>query len=292
MDEKLKYYISKTKNIAMLFYWRFVSFIYFFNTKDKLGSIIKKNREYIDSIDTFITPEQYKKNDYGIPGNIYKNIDKPINNNPTYSDLIIFLMSQFSKKNITYLEIGVSVMKNFMQINNHLRDSTLVAYDINEIINTFSKNFEISKDINTKLFLSNLNNNIIYYYQGDVLSLDDTSDFSNILNLKYDFVMSDAMHTKEGIVSEFKNIIEGKLSDEFILYYDDLDFPELEEAAKNSFNQLSEKFDNLNFYTFWISGWVGQNEKMHKNGLITNMNIEQFLNEEKIKLPFFKKLSG
>ena len=122
MDEKLKYYISKTKNIATLFYWRFVSFIYFFNTKDKFASIIKKNREYIDSIDTFITPEQYKKNDYGIPGNIYKNIDKPINNNPTYIDLIIFLMSQFSKKNITYLEIGVSVMKNFMQINNHLRD--------------------------------------------------------------------------------------------------------------------------------------------------------------------------
>ena len=41
MDEKLKYYISKTKNIATLFYWRLFH-LYIFNTKDKFGSIIKE----------------------------------------------------------------------------------------------------------------------------------------------------------------------------------------------------------------------------------------------------------
>ena len=82
------------------------------------------------------------------------------------------------------------------------------------------------------------------------------------------------------------------LSEEFILYYDDLDFPELEEAAKNIFNKLTKRYENLYFYTFWISGWVGQNEKMHKNGFITNINVEQYLSEAKIKLPFFKKLSS
>ena len=260
--------------------------------KNKLVSIIKENRKFLNSIDTFITSKDYEKNDYGIPGNIFKNIDKPINNKPTYSDLIIFLTGCFNKKNINYLEIGVSVMKNFMQINNHLKEATLVAYDINEIVNTFSRNYKKSNYSNKNLFLSELNNNTLYYYQGDVLSLDDTKDFSNTLNLKYDFIMSDAMHTKEGIVSEFKNIIEDKLSDEFILYYDDLDFPELEDAAENNFYQLKKRYENLYFYTFWISGWVGQHEKMHKNGFITNINIEEYLKEEKIKLPFFKKLSA
>ena len=291
MNEKLKYYISKIRNIYRLVYWRLVALIYFSTTTDELASIIKENRKYLNSIDTFITPEEYEKNDYGIPGNIFKNIDKPINNNPTYSDLIIYLITRLNKKNVNYLEIGVSVMKNFMQINNYLKESTLVAYDINQIVNTFSTNFKKSNNLNKVLSQSDQSNKL-YYYQGDVLSVNDTSDFSRTLNLKYDFIMSDAMHTKEGIISEFNNIIEGNLSEEFILYYDDLDFPELEEAAKNIFNKLTKRYENLYFYTFWISGWVGQNEKMHKNGFITNINVEQYLSEAKIKLPFFKKLSS
>ena len=102
--------------------------------------------------------------------------------------------------------------------------------------------------------------------------------------------MSDAMHTKEGVIEEFKNLIIENLSNEFVLYYDDLDFPELEEAVIDNFSKLNSIYGNISLYTFWISGWVGQNEKMHKNGIITNINLEQILNENNIKLPFFKKI--
>ena len=125
----------------------------------------------------------------------------------------------------------------------------------------------------------------------DVLDKNNTSEFSDILDIKYDFVMSDAMHTKNGILSEFENIINTNLNDEFILYYDDLDFPELESAALENFNILNKNYENLNFYTFWISGWVGQNEKMHKNGFITNLDIEDYFKIKKVKLPFFKKIN-
>ena len=115
--------------------------------------------------------------------------------------------------------------------------------------------------------------------------------FKHHLNKKYDFVMSDAMHTKEGIISEYENIISGSLNSNFIIYYDDLDFPELLNAAKKIANDLSKNHQNLSFFTFWISGWVGNHEKMHKNGIISNLPIKDILKKEKIKLPFMREVN-
>jgi len=110
-----------------------------------------------------------------------------------------------------------------------------------------------------------------------------------IVNDNFNFVLSDAMHTAEGVLAEYENIIKQNLSDHFILYFDDLDFDELFETAEYVYKDLSSNRDHLNFYTFWINGWVGQNEKMHKNGIITSFNLEETLKRDNIKLPFFKK---
>ena len=100
------------------------------------------------------------------------------------------------------------------------------------------------------------------------------------------------MHaTFEPRISEYENIISGSLNSNFIIYYDDLDFPELLNAAKKIANDLSKNHQNLSFFTFWISGWVGNHEKMHKNGIISNLPIKDILKKEKIKLPFMREIN-
>ena len=46
---------------------------------------------------------------------------------------------------------------------------------------------------------------------------------------KFDFIFSDALHTPEAIRSEYELIIKDSLAENFIIYYDDLDFIGLEE---------------------------------------------------------------
>ena len=175
-----------------------------------------------------------------------------------------------------------------MQINENLKNSNLVAYDINEITNSFAGDFEL---LQPNLYKSINGENTLHFFKGDVLNKNDIKMFKHHLNKKYDFVMSDAMHTKEGIISEYENIISESLNSNFIIYYDDLDFPELLNAAKKIAKDLSKNHQNLSFFTFWISGWVGNYEKMHKNGIISNLPIIETLKKEKIKLPFMREIN-
>ena len=289
--KQIYYYSEKLYKYFELIYWYLVSRICLKHKSKKIMNVIKTNRIFLSTSENFLTEQNYEKNDYGIPLHIYKKINKKINNRLTYSDLVPVLLRFLKKENIKYLEIGVSVLKNYMQINNQIKNATLVAYDINKPVDVYKKLFNKVNNLNPKLKYSDTADNNLYYFQGDVLDKEDTSSFITLLNLKYDFVMSDAMHTKKGIISEFDNIIKNQLEEIFILYYDDLDFPGLQEAAYENYVKLLSQDENLNFYTFWISGWVGQHEKMHKNGIISNLDIETLLNKEKIRLPFFKKIS-
>ena len=55
---------------------------------------------------------------------MYHLINKPINNDITYVDLLTFLYSYLGKNKINYLEIGVSVLKTFFQMANFLERGT------------------------------------------------------------------------------------------------------------------------------------------------------------------------
>ena len=287
--KKTMYRFNKLYRIIEIYFFRLVGKVYKSRNK-KLQEIVSSNRDFLNSIDEFLSPEIYKSVDYGIPLHIYKEIDRKIDNSITYSDLIVYLLNTFNdQKTINYLEVGVSVMKNFMQINSALKGANLYVYDINPIVPLFSSQFEINNETNKKVFESTNGENKIIYFQGDVLSPRDQKKFGLIGNDNFNFVLSDAMHTAEGVLAEYENIIKQNLSDHFILYFDDLDFDELFETAEYVYKDLSSNRDHLNFYTFWINGWVGQNEKMHKNGIITSFNLEETLKRDNIKLPFFKK---
>ena len=96
--------------------------------------IIKKNRDTLSLVDNWIDEEAFKRSwfSYGVPDYIKKDIDKPINDSATYTDLIVYLSKKHFKK-INYLEIGVSVGKNFFQLLNAHSDSTFSGFDIEEL---------------------------------------------------------------------------------------------------------------------------------------------------------------
>jgi len=285
MNEQLKYYNSK---LVLLIKQKIQAthILFYKNTNKEFINIIRDNRLYLSSIETFLTEDQYKLNDYGIPRNLFEHIDKKINDYPTYSDLLIFISRNMDKEKINYLEIGVSVMKNYLQIANQFRNSLIVGFDNNEINPNFSKEFT---QLKPNHFTSEINENKLIYFIGDLLDEKDTDEFKNI-DEKYDLIFSDALHTKKGVMAEYRNIIKDSLSDTFVLYFDDLDFPDLMSASLEIFEDLKIQYDNLSFLTFDIHGWVGENEKFHRNGFITNIDFDKILKKKKIKLRNYKKI--
>ena len=254
---------------------------YYFNRNEELFKIITKNRNYLKTINKFLPEVHYSQNDYGVQKRIYNDLEKEIVRVPTYSDFLIFLINKLFKKNINYLEIGVSVLKNYLQINNGISDSNIVGFDINEINPNFKNLNEIQK-----------NNNNLMYFKGSVLNKNDAKVFNEFFVEKFDLIFSDALHEPEAIRSEFELIIKDNLKEKFLIYYDDLDFAgiedELEKIRKDIENHIDQK---INFYTLKIYGWIGQNEKLHKNGILTTYDLEDFLQLNNMKLYKFKTIN-
>tara|TARA_B110000444_G_scaffold257583_1_gene296341 strand:+ start:10597 stop:11475 length:879 start_codon:yes stop_codon:yes gene_type:complete len=289
MKEKFSYKFKKAREIIFLSFYDLIRSFYK-NKNTDFQEMIYKNRTIIDSKKTFLTKEDYDVNTYGIPGHIFTKIDKKINNFPTYSDLFLFFSSYLSEK-INYLEIGVSVLKNFVQLNANFESANLVAYDINPIAPSSKELFNNKMlESNSNIFYGSnkVNNNELIYFKGSVLDSDDTELFNSRIKHKYNFIFSDALHEPDAVMKEYQNIIKDNLDDEFILYFDDLDFEGLNLTVKNIFNDLKKSRDKIYFTTFYINGWIGQHEKLHKNGVISTINFYEILKREKIKLPLIK----
>jgi hypothetical protein len=284
--------LNKIKKRLNKTYWNFISFYFFRKLKPDFHEQVKKNREILTDLGILIDENEYELNDYGIPYKNFQFINQPINKYLCNIDLITILLTLFKKKEVNYLEIGVSIMKNFFVVENNFKNFNLFAYDINTIIGKHKNKFQ--KDSVVKnLFFSENTNNSLFYYVGDVLNEFQTMEFSSNINSKFDFIYSDALHTQEGVEAEFKNLIQNNLNHEFIIYYDDLDIdwdiPTVEDAVFNIFRKLKKVDKNVKLFTFWINGWLGQYESMHKNAIITNIDLENYLRTKKLKLPFFRK---
>lgn len=241
------------------------------------------NRKTLESVDNFIEENSYEaSNDlYGLPRNKIKHINKKINNYPTYTDLLTFFPKALNLKKVNYVEIGVSVLKNFYQISNSVEMATLYAFDINDINPSVSKKFEfINKDQNTLSF--KYKSNEIYYFKGDVFKNEDLINFSKLVG-KANIIFSDANHSPEGVIAEFDFLIKNILDTSFIIYYDDLN-KNIENAFENIVKNLSGKYPKIKAVSFLINGWLGQNEKMHRNGFITNTDFIEILESNRVNL--------
>jgi hypothetical protein len=204
------------------------------------------------------------------------------------------LLREFKKNNIIYLEIGTSVFKNFQQIENNLENATLYGYDMNELIPSIMDKYNLKQkeNINTgQNYYHSKGKNEIYYFKNNVLSKDGADIFKKLLDEKVNVIFSDALHSKEGILSEYKNIIKSNLSDNFYYYFDDLNMYDVEEGVNEIYKDLKSANPNIKYYSFWTYGWIGQYEKLHKIGLITTFDITKIFKKNSITLPLFKEIS-
>ncbi len=279
--ERFKYRYTKLLFLIVIklqFIYLYV--FYYLNKNTELLEIINKNRIYLKTINKFLSEDSYAQNDYGVQRRIYNNLEKEIVKIPTYSDLLIFFIKKLFENKVNYLEIGVSVLKNYLQINNGVSDSNIVGFDINDLNPNFINLNKIQK-----------NNNNLIYFKGNVLNEEDAQKFNEIFKDKFDLVFSDALHEPEAIRSEYELIIKNNLKNKFLVYYDDLDFVGIEDELGKIRKDLENHLDkSINFYTLNIYGWIGQHEKLHKNGILTTFDLEEILKLNNIKLFNFKKI--
>ncbi len=255
----------------------------------KLARIVFNNRKALKSIKSFRsgTLISKSKDNYGLTKKGYDLVDKNINLRLTYMDIIPYLCNYIGNE-IIYVEIGVSVLKNFYCIANNLTSSKLFAFDINTINPIIEEKFNYKKQLSNNSKSYEFNSNQITYIQGDVYNSGDLQELVD-LSQQANFIFSDADHTPEGLMSEYVNYYSKCLAENFIIYFDDIN-SEMFETFITIYKDIEKKLSNINAYTFAINGWFGENENLHKNGIITNLDIQSKLKTDRIKLKNFKKV--
>ena len=290
----LNYQFSKLKRKIHIIITKAITYFYKKKLPIELLSIMKKNRTFLKDIKEYLPKGEYddRDNNYGIQNYIFYNLTKEIDLFPTYTDVLTLLLGELNEKKIIYLEIGTSVFKNFQQIENNLENATLYGYDMNHLIPIVKDKYNLilKQNKNTgQNYYHSKGKNEIFYFKNDVLSKEGADTFKKLLDSKVDVVFSDALHSKEGVLSEYENIIKENLSNNFYYYFDDLNMYDVEEGVKEIYKDLKLRNQNIKYFSFWTYGWIGQYEKLHKIGVITTFDLNSIFKKKKITLPLFKE---
>jgi hypothetical protein len=253
-------------------------------TKSDLQQSILTNRNSLALVDNWIDDKAMAASyfNYGVPDFIKDKINKPIGDGITYTDLMLYIAKKYFGK-VDYLEIGVSLGKNFFQMLNALDDADLTCFDIEEINPVLAKRLEwvgktewdtpansIKKNrssLNTYRF----KDKNVRYLSGDVW---DSNSWARMEGNRFNMIFSDALHSPEAILFEFEMLVKYRLTAEkFVIVWDDL-----EGKMKNAFYKIARRYDETfnikDIYLLQVNGWIGENERPHAVGIISNFAIE------------------
>jgi hypothetical protein len=255
-----------------------------FNFEEKqMDEVIKQNRQSLNLIDNWIDDEAFKKSffNYGVPDFIKQDINKAINNSVTYSDIMLYISGKHFEK-INYLEIGVSVGKNFFQMLEAHHDSRFTGFDIEEINPvienrlTFRNKTEWPtpqgsiKKTNSSLKKFELKGMEVEYLCADVW---DENSWSKLEGNKFNIVFSDALHSAKAILFEFEMLVKyDLLDDKFVIIWDDL-IGKMKRAFFKIIKKYDRKYQIKDIYLLSINGWIGEHEDPHSVGVISNFSL-------------------
>ena len=92
-------------------------------------------------------------------------------------------------------------------------------------------------------------------------------------------------------MSEYNNLINNIMSDNFILYYDDLHYhkPRNENTdMTDAFFIIAEKYQkknpNIKVALVQVNGWLGNHEHKHTNGIITTLDLKEIFKSNNIDI--------
>lgn len=248
--------------------------------------LIEHNRATLRMVKKWIDDDVYQHSifQYGLPERLRPVIDLELGDDLTYTDVMSYL-SRFLEKPVNYLELGVSVGKNLLQMTNMLQHCSLTGFDIEEINPVLQGFFEKVGRVDTwhpqpgsmKTSASSLteyrhapNDNRLMYLSGDVF---DENAWRRLAGNKFNVIFSDAFHSPEALLLEHQMIQKYELLDEaeFIWVWDDLS-GEMPLAFLRIWSDLRQKHhlrrdDKL---LVAVNGWVPNDP--HPIGIITRLN--------------------
>jgi hypothetical protein len=243
-----------------------------------------KNRQALETVSDWIPESIFKGSyfNYGVPDFLKPIINLPVGDENTYTDIVSYYSRNMSKVN--YLELGVSVGKNFYQLLNRFQNSRLTAFDV-ENINPVLEGHLVKKEStqwdtmqgSMRLEKSTLTNytfgsNEAVYLAGDIW---DKNSWSKLEGNKYNIIFSDALHDPKALLWEYEMIKQFKLLDQkFMIIWDDLNHGLEESFYEIGMNMKRDhKLGKDNIILGKINGWCGMHEQKHDVGIVTNMNL-------------------
>lgn len=241
------------------------------------ATIVEANRRALQSVPQWIRPEDYESSraHYGCPPELVQWLDAPINDDLICTDLLA-MAAQLLNEPLNYLEIGVSVGKNFYAMSQALRRSLLVGLDWERFNPTLASRFRL---VHRQQPVSSYTTgrNMIRYVQGDLYR---EATWSALAGTRFQLVFSDASHHPAGLLKEFEMLRRHALLDpeRLFILWDDLD-PDPQGPMSQTFFQICEGLRELSggraakHFLLEVNGWLGQHEHRHTVGVFNTLGI-------------------
>ena len=238
-------------------------------------------QRWADNIDNSLwrygVPEMWSTGQQGLDRTTLDQIEPEV----TYTDLIGFVASQIEA--LTYLEIGVSVGKNFWQIVELFPDAEIFGLDVEEPNPSLTRLFERVETVwegpeqvvdtlsgnkatirLTHYHLHRKDGKPVTYVKGDQFSHETWAS----MKARFNFVFSDGVHSGRAVIDEFDHLKRSgllEISGQFAMYWDDLVNVEMQSAFERNARLLGEGRYSLHP----IHGTYGERRM---NGLFANFS--------------------
>lgn len=257
---------------------------------DKIESYKRLNRQALHSIPNWIDEEAFKSSlfNYGVHKHLWETLNKPINDETTYTDIITYLAGTYFDS-VDYLEIGVSVGKNIHQvINSPVPFNQIVGFEIERINPVLAKELEfVSEEVwlpngrgavnsndrdSTLSIFKNKNNVPVKYLSAD---LWNEYNWEKLSGNKFNVIFSDADHNPKAILHEFEMFNKyNLLADKFVIVWDDINGP-MDNAFRLIHRHNKNKHNILEYKLIRLRGWLGHNyHTKHHIGIMANFKFD------------------
>ena len=240
-------------------------------------AIITANRRHLDTISRWIDDEAYANSRcyYGCPPRLRHVVDLPINDDVTYTDLLVQAARHLGAP-LHYLEVGVSLGKNFYVLARALEGAHLFGLDWERINPVLEARLEpLAVEERARRYA--LGPNRITYLQGDLFRLED---WRTLEGVRFQLAFFDAIDRAEALLFEVDRMLELGLIDphRFFLLWDDLD-ADADGATTRAFHHAAERIQRElgapsdGLFRLTVNGSLGQHEPPHFLGVVNNVGL-------------------
>jgi len=240
-----------------------------------LTGIIDRNRSLLGAITTWIDKPALERSpvNYGVMDIHHSMIDQVPDPIMNLTDYLCYFAS--SIRDLSYLEIGVSVGRNLWQVLHTCHGARLTGLDMDILYPVVrSKLQQISVQVGPpqiECFRHDDTNNAVRVVSGDEF---DENVWNALKGTKFNLIFSDAMHTPEAILYEWSMLKKLDLIDPngFTMVWDDLN----NQGMRRAFETIcQDACARLNITpnqcaVIHVPGWVGRYEPPHGVGVISS----------------------